>query len=68
MANLGFNQASHPMPMGGNVVQSSPFINSGGPYSGQGMPLHASAHMAPPQAYAAQVRAGNTCVCDSSSP
>ena len=58
MANLGFNQASHPMPMGGNVVQSSPFINSGGPYSGQGMPLHASAHMAPPQAYAAQVRAG----------
>ena len=48
MANLGFNHASHPMPMGGNVVQSSPFINSGGPYSGQGMPLHASAHMAPP--------------------
>ena len=65
MASMGFNPS---MPMGGGALQSSPFTYSGGAYNGQGMPLHASAHMAPPQAYAAQVRAGNTSVCDSSSP
>ena len=56
MANMGFNPANHAMSMGGVSMQSTPFMNSGGAYSNQGMPLHASAHMAPPQAYAAQVR------------